>query len=338
MVTQSRCTGDPLHVEVLLSLRHLWSLDRWWCPKLSDASAFQLHVSSWRHETAQTNKSIMLVCKYFGPHCSSTHPSATIAWSSLYLHCNTLPPPQGTSHQAPHLRPSAPSPFISLVVILSSYCTLDQSIKSQVKPGGRSWRRDLRRHTHGSEMRRRTRSTDVQHSMDVQYSTHGQSQATPTPGRDEDRLLAFKTAKVLTPAIDWYLSSARWGERMHNHNYRELWSLIYSWFIFVNAFHLYSLALWSWKDRFPFTLLRSDAACSRVSFYFLPASIHSPTKSIFQESYLNGSKRSSSTLWEKIAASSTFRVALVSARTLPQFQSGFIRKCVSNIQRGEAIN
>lgn len=82
----------------------------------------------------------------------------------------------------------------------------------------------------------------------------------------EDRLLAFKTQKVLMLAIDWYLSSVRWGECMHNHNYRGLWSLIYSRFIFVDAFHLYSLALWTWKGRFPFTLLRSVAACCHITF------------------------------------------------------------------------
>lgn len=81
----------------------------------------------------------------------------------------------------------------------------------------------------------------------------------------EDRLLAFKSQKVLMLSIDWYLSSVRWGERMHNHNYRWVRSLICSGFIFVDAFHLYSLVLWTQKRRFPSTRKRRRVSLSPLS-------------------------------------------------------------------------
>lgn len=166
----------------------------------------------------------------------------------------------------------------------------------------------------------------------------------PASRERKDRLLAFKALKVLMLAIDWYLSSVRWGERMHNHNYRGLWSLIYSWFIFVDAFHLYSLALWSWKDRFPFTLLRSDAACCHKTFvlecHFPSLCIHSSIHKIHISGKLPWPLRILYQLFNinfggKLLPHQFSQILTLNApaKTLLQFHSHFIIKWVSNIQR-----
>lgn len=96
-------------------------------------------------------------------------------------------------------------------------------------------------------------------------------------------LLAFKMQKVLMPAIDWYLSSVRWSECMHNHNYGWVRSLISIPFIFVDAFHLYSLGLWKKEKkknrRLPFTLQRSDEEfyCLSLIFLYICLSVRTPT-------------------------------------------------------------
>lgn len=153
-------------------------------------------------------------------------------------------------------------------------------------------------------------------------------------------------------AIDWYLSSVRWGVCMHNHNYRWVWSLIYSRFIFVDAFHLYSLALWTWKVRFTFTLLRSDAACCHITFILqsfilsLPLflylsvylSIHPYPPSI-KSIHVSGklpcpliedTVMNIWTLWDKLLPHLFSQTLIVNApaRTLLQFQNSFIIKCV----------